>query len=102
MIDVITRLIPGTLGHADSAAEDSLTTGLLKYPQYTRPEKFKGSAVPEILLSGNHQNIERWRLKQSLGRTWQKRPDLLAKKSLNTLEQTLLAEFIKEFEKQNS
>lgn len=96
MIDVITRLIPGALGHEDSAALDSITTGLLKYPQYTRPECFEGIAVPEVLLSGDHQAIKRWRLKQSLGKTWLKRPDLLAKMNLDKLQQELLAEFIKE------
>jgi tRNA (guanine37-N1)-methyltransferase len=96
IIDTLTRLIPGALGHADSAVEDSLSTGLLEYPQYTRPEIFAGKAVPDVLLSGNHAVIERWRLKQSLGRTWQKRPDLLAKRDLSKLEQELLAEFIKE------
>jgi tRNA (guanine37-N1)-methyltransferase len=96
IIDTITRLIPGALGHEDSAAEDSLSTGLLEYPQYTRPEVFAGKVVPDVLLSGNHALIERWRLKQSLGRTWQKRPDLLAKKELSKLEQELLAEFIRE------
>jgi tRNA (guanine37-N1)-methyltransferase len=99
MIDAITRLIPGALGHADSAAEDSLSTGLLEYPQYTRPEVFAGLAVPDVLMSGNHAVIERWRLKQSLGRTWQKRPDLLAEKELSKLEQELLAEFIRESKK---
>lgn len=96
IIDAITRLIPGALGHEDSAATDSLSTGLLEYPQYTRPESVQGLKVPEILMSGNHQLIERWRLKQSLGRTWQKRPDLLAKKELSKLEQELLCEFKKE------
>lgn len=96
IIDAVTRLIPGALGHKDSAAEDSLSAGLLEYPQYTRPESFQGLNVPDILISGNHQLIERWRLKQSLGRTWQKRPDLLTKKELTQLEQNLLAEFKKE------
>jgi tRNA (guanine37-N1)-methyltransferase len=84
------------LGHEESAAQDSLSTGLLEYPQYTRPDSFQGLEVPEILMSGNHQMIERWRLKQALGRTWQKRPDLLANKKLSELEQNLLAEFIRE------
>ena len=96
MIDAMTRLIPGALGHADSAALDSLSSGLLEYPQYTRPESFQGMNVPDVLMNGNHQQIERWRLKQSLGRTWQKRPDLLAKKELSKLELQLLAEFKKE------
>ncbi len=96
MIDVITRLIPGALGHEDSVAQDSITSGLLKYPQYTRPENFAGLAVPDVLVSGNHQAIQRWRLKESLGKTWLKRPDLLAKMNLTQLQLDLLAEFIAE------
>lgn len=96
MIDVITRLIPGALGHEDSAAQDSLSTGLLKYPQYTRPESFQGLKVPEVLLGGNHKEIERWRLKQSLGKTWLKRPDLLTKVNLDKFQLALLMEFIQE------
>lgn len=99
MIDVITRLIPGALGHEDSAAQDSLSTGLLKYPQYTRPESFHGLNVPDVLLSGNHQAIERWRWKQSLGKTWLKRPDLLAKMNLDKFQLELLMEFVKENKK---
>jgi len=96
MIDAVTRLIPGALGHEDSAAEDSISSGLLKYPHYTRPDSFQGLAVPDVLMSGDHQAIERWRLKQSLGRTWQKRPDLLEKMNLSELQKKLLAEFIRE------
>ncbi|MBV8802818.1 MAG: tRNA (guanosine(37)-N1)-methyltransferase TrmD, partial [Gammaproteobacteria bacterium] len=70
MIDAVTRLLPGALGHEDSAALDSLSSGMLKYPQYTRPEEFEGLVVPEVLLGGNHKAIERWRMKQSLGKTW--------------------------------
>jgi tRNA (guanine37-N1)-methyltransferase len=99
MIDVTTRLIPGALGHEDSAASDSLSSGLLKYPQYTRPESFAGLTVPEVLTGGNHQAIERWRLKQSLGKTWLKRPDLLTKKSLDNFQLKLLMEFIQEQKK---
>jgi tRNA (guanine37-N1)-methyltransferase len=99
MIDVTTRLIPSALGHEDSVPQDSLSSGLLKYPQYTRPENYDELAVPEVLLSGNHQVIERWRLKQSLGKTWLRRPDLLAKKSLNKSELSLLTEFIQEQKK---
>jgi tRNA (guanine37-N1)-methyltransferase len=94
MIDALTRLLPGALGHEDSAAEDSFSDGLLKYPQYSRPDCFNDIAVPEILLSGNHQTIASWRLQQSLGRTWQKRPDLLAKKTLTAIETALLTDFI--------
>jgi tRNA (guanine37-N1)-methyltransferase len=102
MIDVITRLIPGALGHEDSVAQDSLSSGLLKYAQYTRPEVFAGLSVPEVLLSGNHSAIERWRLKQSLGKTWLKRPDLLMKISLDKFQQELLMEFIEEWNKSNN
>lgn len=97
MIDAITRLLPGAVGDNDSITQDSITTGLLKYPQYTRPEYLGSARVPEVLLSGHHQQIEQWRLKQSLGRTWLRRPDLLAKKPLSSEEAALLAEFIEEF-----
>lgn len=100
MIDVITRLVPGALGHEDAAKNDSLTTGLLEHPQYTRPETFKGLSVPNVLLSGNHQAIARWQLKQSLGRTWLKRPDLLAKRKLTVIETELLDEFKKELKQE--
>lgn len=96
MIDAMIRLIPGALGHEDSAREDSITSGLLKYPHYTRPETFNGLSVPDVLLSGNHRDIERWRLKQSLGKTWIKRPDLLAKLNLDKLQLELLMEFVDE------
>lgn len=96
MIDVMTRLLPGALGHEDSAAEDSISSGLLKYPQYTRPDNFQGLLVPDVLIGGNHKDIERWRLKQSLGKTWLKRPDLLAKLKLDKLQLELLMEFIQE------
>ena len=96
IIDVITRLIPGALGHEDSAAQDSISSGLLKYPQYTRPESFQDRVVPDVLLSGNHKEIERWRLKQALGKTWLKRPDLLLKFTLDKFQLELLIEFIQE------
>jgi tRNA (guanine37-N1)-methyltransferase len=99
MIDAITRLIPRVLGHKDSVAEDSLSSGLLKYPQYTRPEVFRDLAVPNVLMSGNHQAISRWRLKQSLGKTWLRRPDLLVKKTLDKVQLALLMEFIQEQKK---
>jgi len=97
MIDVITRLLPGVVGDENSVLEDSLTSGLLKYPQYTRPENFAGASVPEVLLSGNHKQINNWRTKASLGKTWLRRPDLLYKKYHNKEELALLAEFIEEF-----
>ena len=96
MIDVMTRLLPGALGHEESAAQDSLSAGLLKYPQHTRPENYNGLEVPKVLLGGNHKDIERWRLKQSLGKTWLKRPDLLEKVNLDSYQQQLLLEFIQE------
>jgi tRNA (guanine37-N1)-methyltransferase len=96
MVDAVTRLLPGALGHEDSAAVDSLSSGLLKYPQYTRPEEFQGLVVPEVLLGGNHKAIERWRLKESLGKTWLRRPDLLTKLTLDKFQLALLMEFIQE------
>ncbi len=96
MIDAITRLIPGALGHVLSAETDSFSAGLLDYPHYTRPEEIEGLSVPKELLSGDHAAIARWRLKQSLGRTWLKRPDLLEKLDLNAESKRLLQEFIEE------
>ncbi len=102
MIDGITRLLPGALGHEDSAQEDSFATGLLDYPQYTRPEEIEGLPVPEVLRSGDHQAIARWRQKQALGRTWLRRPDLLEKIQLDSQQQALLDEFIHEHESEVS
>lgn len=96
MIDGLARLLPGVLGHDESAAQDSFMQGLLDCPHYTRPEEFEGQKVPEVLLSGDHQVIARWRLKQALGRTWQRRPELLKQKQLTTEEQRLLQQFIDE------
>ena len=101
LLDAVSRLIPGVLGHADSAAEDSFSEGWLDCPHYTRPEEFAGQRVPEVLLSGNHALIRRWRLKQSLGRTWQRRPELLKELTLSKEQQQLLAEFIREQETDN-
>lgn len=101
VIDAVSRLVPGVVKEEDSVTQDSLSSGLLKYPQYTRPEEFKELKVPEVLLSGNHKRIEEWRLKQSLGKTWLKRPDLLAKFELNKTQMKLLNEFKQEFEKLN-
>ena len=77
LIDSVARFIPGVLGHEASATEDSFADGLLDCPHYTRPEVLEGMEVPAVLLSGNHAEIRRWRLKQSLGRTWLRRPELL-------------------------
>ena len=98
LIDGVTRLIPGALGHEDSAEQDSFMNGLLDTPHYTRPEVLDGEAVPDVLLSGHHKNIERWRLKQALGRTWLRRPDMLEKLTLDQAQEDLLAEFIREYE----
>ena len=97
-IDAITRLIPGTLGHDQSALQDSFSDGLLDCPHYTRPEIIDGHAVPEVLMNGDHRQIEDWRLRQSLGRTWLRRPDLLEAKTLDDRERQMLQEFIDEFE----
>ncbi len=80
LIDCLVRQMPGVLGDPESASQDSFVNGLLDFPHYTRPEVYQGSAVPEVLMSGNHARIKRWRLQQSLGRTWLRRPDLLALK----------------------
>ncbi|MCV6590236.1 MAG: tRNA (guanosine(37)-N1)-methyltransferase TrmD [Marinobacterium sp.] len=96
MIDAVARLVPGVLGHQGSAQEDSFCDGLLDCPHYTRPEQLDGMAVPEVLLSGNHERIRRWRLKQQLGRTWQRRPDLLDNVELTAEQQALLTEYIRE------
>lgn len=96
MIDAIARQLPGVLGDADSAREDSFVRGLLDFPHYSRPECFDGMGVPEVLLSGDHAAIGRWRLKQALGATWRKRPDLLDESALTELERELLAEYRRE------
>lgn len=98
LIDGMTRLVPGALGHEESAEQDSFMNGLLDTPHYTRPEVLDGVAVPDVLLSGHHKNIERWRLKQALGRTWLRRPDMLEKLTLDQAQEDLLAEFIRETE----
>ena len=98
LIDGITRLVPGALGHEESAEQDSFMNGLLDTPHYTRPEVLDGVAVPDVLLSGHHKNIERWRLKQALGRTWLRRPDMLEKLTLTQAQEDLLAEYIREYE----
>jgi len=96
MIDAIARCLPGALGHEESAQQDSFSHNRLDYPVYTRPEKIDGIAIPSVLNSGDHESIARWRLKQALGRTWQRRPDLLEREILTADEQALLNEFIKE------
>jgi len=94
VIDAITRLLPGVLGDEQSAQQDSHMQGLLDCPHFTRPEQLSDLAVPAVLLGGNHAEIDRWRMKQALGRTWQKRPDLLENKQLSVEQERLLKEFI--------
>lgn len=93
VIDSMIRLLPGALGHAESAEQDSFSDGLLDCPHYTRPEKILDQDVPSVLLSGDHEKIRLWRLQQALGRTWLRRPDLLEGRELNKQEQELLDEF---------
>lgn len=93
IIDAVTRLIPGVLGDENSAVQDSHSDGLLDCPHFTRPEQLDAGTVPAVLLGGNHAQIERWRLKQALGRTWLRRPDLLENKTLNAEQEKLLEEF---------
>jgi len=95
VMDAIVRQLPGALGDAESASQDSFVSGLLDCPHYTRPEVYEGGAVPPVLMSGNHAEIARWRLKQALGRTWQRRPDLLERRTLSAVEKALLEEFKK-------
>jgi tRNA (guanine37-N1)-methyltransferase len=96
LMDACIRQLPGALNDEASAMEDSFAAGLLDCPHYTRPEIYEGRAVPDVLLSGNHERIRRWRLKQALGRTWQRRPDLLETRVLSSEEADLLAEFRRE------
>lgn len=96
LIDSITRLIPGALGDPDGAQDDSFASGLLEYPHYTRPAEFRGWHVPEVLLSGNHAEIARWRRQQALLRTWKRRPDLLEKADLSESDRRFLASLEKE------
>jgi tRNA (guanine37-N1)-methyltransferase len=99
VMDAVTRLLPGALGDADSAREDSFMDGLLDYPHYTRPERIEERRVPQVLLSGNHAAIDRWRRKQALGRTRLRRPDLLEALALDEHDRALLNEFLEEYDK---
>ena len=94
LIDGVTRLLPGAVGAADSVEQDSFSKGLLDYPQYTRPETEDGLTVPEVLMSGDHGQIARWRKMQSLGRTYEKRPDLISARTLTEEEKQLLDEYL--------
>ncbi|HAE78439.1 tRNA (guanosine(37)-N1)-methyltransferase TrmD [Morganella morganii] len=98
LIDAVSRFVPGVLGHQASAKEDSFAEGLLDHPHYTRPEVLDGMSVPPVLLSGNHAEIDRWRMKQSLGRTWLRRPELLESLALTDEQRMLLAEFQREYQ----
>ena len=90
LMDTVVRQLPGVLGDAESAEQDSFVNGLLDCPHYTRPEVYQGESVPEVLMSGNHARIQKWRLKQALGRTWQRRPELLAARQLTQRGATTL------------
>jgi tRNA (guanine37-N1)-methyltransferase len=92
IVDAVSRLIPGVLGNSESARTDSFSSGLLEYPQYTRPQEYRGWNVPEVLLNGNHRDIDAWRQRQSLARTWRRRPELLGKVNLSDSDRLLLKE----------
>jgi tRNA (guanine37-N1)-methyltransferase len=96
VVDAVARWLPGAIGHEQSAQNDSFSAGLLDHPHYTRPENWRGVPVPEVLLSGDHKKVARWRLKQALGATWLKRPDLLSGLQLSAEQTGLLREFIAE------
>jgi tRNA (guanine37-N1)-methyltransferase len=96
VIDAVARLLPGVLGHEASAGQDSFVDGLLDWPHYTRPADWEGLAVPEVLQGGDHEAIRRWRLKQALGRTWEKRPELLVGRRLEAEERRLLEDYCAE------
>ncbi len=96
LVDAVVRLLPGVLGAAESAGQDSFSAGLLEYPQYTRPEVFAGRRVPPVLLGGDHGAVRRWRLKQALGRTWRRRPELLEALALDAEARALLEEYVRE------
>ncbi len=97
--DSVVRLLPGVLGNEQSAEHDSFSTGLLEHPHYTRPADFRGMPVPDVLLSGHHERIEEWRRKESLKRTWERRPDLLKGKQLEDKEKKWLRELSQKNEK---
>lgn len=99
IIDATTRLLTGALGDEESAQQDSFMDGLLDHPHYTRPESIDGLGVPGVLLGGHHKEIEQWRLKQSLGRTWERRPELLEDRNMNPEERRLLQEYIEALDK---
>ncbi|MDV2856807.1 MULTISPECIES: tRNA (guanosine(37)-N1)-methyltransferase TrmD [Oceanimonas] len=96
LIDAVARMVPGVLGDMASAEQDSFSEGLLDHPHYTRPEQLEGMAVPDVLLSGNHADIARWRMQQALGRTWLRRPELLNNLALTDEQEQLLAQFVRQ------
>lgn len=96
VIDAVSRMVPGVLGNMRNAEEDSFADGLLHFPQYTRPESIDGMDVPEILMSGDHEKIRRWRLQQALARTYERRPDLLQSRLLSREEENLLTQYLEE------
>jgi tRNA (guanine37-N1)-methyltransferase len=98
LIDAVVRQLPGVLGDPESASQDSFVDGLLDCPHYTRPEVYREEGVPAVLLSGHHAQIARWRLKQALGRTWLRRPELLERRGLSEQERLLLEEFRRDYE----
>ena len=102
LMDAVARLVPGVLGHHASAIEDSFAEGLLDCPHYTRPEVLDGESVPEVLLSGDHEKIRQWRLQQSLGRTWLRRPELLNDLALTEEQSRLLNEFQRQLQRDDS
>ena len=102
LIDAITRLIPGVLGDPEAARDDSHASGLLEYPHYTRPADFRGWSVPEVLRSGDHARIARWRREQAILRTWRRRPDMLAAARRGNLLTPQELQFLRELEKAES
>jgi len=102
LMDAVLRLLPGVLNDAQSAYEDSFVNGLLDCPHYTRPEEYRGVRVPDVLMSGNHAMIAKWRLKQALGRTFERRPELLTSRTLTKQESRLLAEYQQEQDSGNN
>jgi tRNA (guanine37-N1)-methyltransferase len=101
LMDAVSRFVPGVLGHDQSAEQDSFSQGLLDCPHYTRPENLDGGLVPKVLLSGDHKKIKQWRLQQSLGRTWQRRPELLNDLALTEEQQTLLDLYLQSLPQHN-
>lgn len=92
IVEAVIRLLPGVLGDPLGATNDSFASGLLEYPHYTRPAEFRGHGVPEVLLSGHHAEVARWRRQEALRRTWQRRPDLLDKRELSDADRRFLDE----------